>query len=74
MRPDGTVGLGIYGQVHVAGMTLVEIRQAVESHLSQYLAEPIVSVDVVAYNSKVYYIVMDGGGYGEQMVRVAVHG
>ena len=74
VRPDGTVGLGIYGQVHVAGMTLVEIRQAVESHLSQYLAEPIVSVDVVAYNSKVYYIVMDGGGYGEQIVRLPCTG
>lgn len=74
VRPDGTVGLGIYGQVHVAGMTLLEIRQAVESHLSQYLAEPMVSVDVVAYNSKVYYIVMDGGGYGEQIVRLPCTG
>jgi polysaccharide biosynthesis/export protein len=74
VRPDGTVGLGIYGQVHVAGMTLLEIRQAIESHLAEYLEQPIVSVDVVAYNSKVYYIVMDGGGYGEQIVRLPCTG
>jgi polysaccharide biosynthesis/export protein len=74
VRPDGTVGLGIYGQVHVAGMTLLEIRQAIEGYLSQYLAQPIVSVDVVAYNSKVYYIVMDGGGYGQQIVRLPCTG
>jgi len=48
VRPDGTVGLGIYGQVHVAGMTLVEIRQSLEMHLSQFLVEPVVSVDVLA--------------------------
>jgi polysaccharide export outer membrane protein len=74
VRPDGTVGLGIYGQVHVAGMTLSEIRQTLEMHLSQFLVEPVVSVDVLAYNSKVYYIVMDGGGYGEQIVRLPCTG
>jgi polysaccharide export outer membrane protein len=74
VRPDGTVGLGIYGDVHVAGMTLAEIRQAIESHLAIYLNEPIVSVDVLSYNSKVYYIVLDGGGYGEQIVRLPCTG
>lgn len=27
-------------------------------------------VDVLAYNSKVYYIITDGGGYGEQVYRI----
>jgi polysaccharide biosynthesis/export protein len=74
VRPDGTVGLGIYGDVLVVGMTLAEVRQAIEQHLSQFLTEPQVSVDVLAYNSKVYYIVMDGGGYGEQIVRLPCTG
>jgi polysaccharide export outer membrane protein len=74
VRPDGTVGLGIYGDVLVAGMTLAEVRQALELHLSQFLNEPKVSVDVLAYNSKVIYIVMDGGGYGEQIVRLPCTG
>jgi protein involved in polysaccharide export with SLBB domain len=74
VRPDGTVGLGIYGEVYVAGLTLPELRQAVEMHLSQYLNNPVVSVDVMAYNSKVYYIIADGGGYGQQIVRLPCTG
>jgi polysaccharide biosynthesis/export protein len=74
VRPDGTVGLGIYGDVQVAGMTLAEVRQAVERHLSTYLNRPLVNVDVLAYNSKVYYIVIDGGGNGEQIVRLPCTG
>jgi polysaccharide biosynthesis/export protein len=74
VRPDGTIALGIYGAVHVAGMTLDQVRQAVELHLSQFLNNPWVSVDVLAYNSKVYYIVLDGGGNGEQVVRLPCTG
>jgi polysaccharide export outer membrane protein len=67
VRPDGTVGLGIYGGVYVQGLTLDEAKAAIEAHLAQYLLKPEVSVDVAAYNSKSYYIVTDGGGYGEQV-------
>lgn len=74
VRPDGTVALGIYGQVFVAGLTLSEVKQAVEAHLSQYMHDPEVNVDVLAYNSKVVYVVMDGGGYGEQVIRLPCTG
>jgi polysaccharide export outer membrane protein len=74
VRPDGTVGLGIYGDVHVAGMTLAEIRMFLGQYLSQFLHDPLVSVDVLAYNSRVYYLIMDGGGYGEQIVRLPCTG
>jgi polysaccharide biosynthesis/export protein len=74
VRPDGTVSLGIYGEVEVAGKTLGEIRQTLEWHLSQYFENPQLSVDVLAYNSKVFYIVMDGGGYGQQVLRLPCTG
>ena len=74
VRPDGTISLGVYGAVYVAGMTLDEVKYAVESHLSAYLQSPEVSVDVLAYNSKVVYVVTDGGGYGERVVRLPVTG
>ncbi|MBI1314169.1 hypothetical protein GC176_22980 [bacterium] len=74
VRPDGTVALGVYGSVYVAGLTLGEARQAIERHLSQHLYSPEVSLDVLAYNSKVYYIVTDGGGAGEQVFRFPVTG
>jgi polysaccharide export outer membrane protein len=74
IRPDGTVGLGVYGSVHVAGMTIDEARQAIENHLSQFVLNPEVSVDVFSYNSKYYYVVTDGAGAGEQVFRLVATG
>ncbi len=72
--PDGTVNLGIYGAVIVSGMTLRQARSAIEQHLAQFLQEPEVSVDVAAYNSKVYYVVTQGAGEGDQIIRVPITG
>lgn len=72
--PDGTVNLGSYGSVYVVGMTLEEVRDAIEEHLSEFLESPEVSVDVFAYNSKVYYIVTQGAGQGDGVTRVPVTG
>jgi polysaccharide export outer membrane protein len=74
VRPDGRVSLGIYGEVYVAGMSLGEVKQLVERHLSEYVADPKVSVDVLAYNSKNYYIITDGGGRGDSVSRFPVTG
>lgn len=71
---DGTIRLGVYGSVRVTGMTLDEAKHAIESHLSKFLVRPEVSVDVFSYNSKVYYVVTDGGGNGEQVLRFPLTG
>ena len=70
IRPDGTVGLGGYGSVYVAGLSLAQVKQAIEAHLSKYLYRPEVSVDVFAYNSKFYYVITDFAGSGEQVQRL----
>ena len=67
VRIDGTVGLGIYGGVRVAGMTLAEAKLAIEQHLKPHMHNPQVSVDVLGYNSKSYYVIADGGGAGNQV-------
>jgi polysaccharide export outer membrane protein len=72
--PDGSVRLGVYGSVRVAGMTLQQAREALEAHLSQFLQNPEISVDVAGYNSKVYYVVFDGGGNGQQLLRLPITG
>ncbi len=72
--PDGTINLRQYGQVSVAGMSMPEIKVALQRHLSQFLDSPDVSVDVVAYNSKVYYIITEGAGVGDNVVRVPITG
>jgi len=70
IRPDGTVGLGSYGAVYVAGMTLAQAKMAIEAHLSRYLYRPEVSVDIYAFNSKFYYVITDMAGAGEQVARL----
>ncbi len=72
--PDGTVTLGAYGSVQVVGMTIAEAKQAIEGHLSQFLDSPEVSVDVFAYNSKVYYVSTQGAGLGDRVYRFPVTG
>jgi protein involved in polysaccharide export with SLBB domain len=76
VRPDGTVSLGIYGQAYVAGLTLEQAKFAIVSKLSERLNVTMnnVNVDVLAYNSKVYYIVTDNAAAGMQVYRVALKG
>jgi len=72
--PDGSVNLRRYGLVNVAGKTVGEAKVAMQKHLSQYFDSPNVSVNVVSYNSKVYYIVTEGANLGDNVVRVPITG
>lgn len=74
VAPDGRVNLGTYGRVFVAGMTLAETRAAIEKHLAEFLVNPEVSVDVFAYNSKVYYIVVEEVQGNGQILRFPITG
>lgn len=74
VAPDGTVNLGTYGSVYVAGMTVEEAAAAINEHLSQTLDNPQVSLSVFAYNSKVYYVVTEGAGLGDTLARFPVTG
>ena len=72
--PDGRVNLGTYGAAFVAGMTIEEARTAIEAQLANKLEAPEVFVDVLAYNSKLYYVVTQGGGFGDNVVRLPITG
>ena len=74
IAPDGTINLRQYGLLHVAGKTVTEIRADLQKHLSQYFDSPEASVDVIAYNSKVYYVITEGAGLGDNVRRVPVTG
>lgn len=69
IKSDGTIRLGTYGDVHVAGQTLPQIKAAIETHLAKFLFRPAVSVDVKTSRSKFYYVIADHGGAGEIVVR-----
>jgi polysaccharide export outer membrane protein len=77
VNPDGTVHLGTYGQVRVAGLTLDAARQAVFEQIKRRddTADlKRVNVDILAYNSKKYYVITDGAGAGEQVYTFPVTG
>jgi protein involved in polysaccharide export with SLBB domain len=74
VRPDGTIGLGSYGGVNVSGLTISQAKGMIESYLGQFLLNPKISLDVAAFNSKVYYLITDGAGNGEQVIRFPVTG
>jgi polysaccharide export outer membrane protein len=71
---DGTIHLGIYGNIRVVGMTVAQAQAAIEKHLSQFLEDPQVAVDVAAYNSKVYYVILQGAGQGDEINRFPITG
>ncbi|MGL6074186.1 MAG: polysaccharide biosynthesis/export family protein [Fimbriiglobus sp.] len=83
VRPDGTVFLGVYGDVQVAGYTLKQSAQAIRDHLASKVSPEtdgikpeslLVVLDVTQYNSKKYYVFLDGGGAGEQVQSLPITG
>jgi polysaccharide export outer membrane protein len=74
VAPDGTVTLGIYGAVYITGMTLAEAKLEVERHLSQFLEDPEVSIDIFSYNSKTFYVITQGAGNGDIVTQLPVTG
>ena len=65
VRFDGTVGLGAYGSVAVSGLSVQQARAVVAKHLAPYAKENValeVRIEVIAYNSKPYYVIV-----GEQV-------
>lgn len=74
VAPDGTVNLGVYGRVQVTGLTIEETRVRINEQLSQHLQAPNATVDVYAFNSKNYYIILQGAGMGDQVMQFPVTG
>ena len=83
VRPDGSVFLGVYGSVPVAGLTLKQAAIAIRASLAAQIYPDekgvkldalLVVVDVTQYNSKSYFVIVDGGGAGERVTRWPITG
>jgi polysaccharide export outer membrane protein len=78
VQMDGTIDLGIYGSVSVAGLTTDQARERVRAFLLQLTDRKPdqlqVRVSVLAFNSKQYYVITDGAGYGEQVAAFPITG
>ena len=75
---DGTIDLGIYGSVQVAGLTTDQARERVREFLLKLTNRTPdqlqVRVSVLAFNSKQYYVITDGAGYGERIAAFPITG
>ena len=56
VQPDGKITLRLLGSVKLVGMTAKEIAAKLEVLLSRYYVDPKVSVRIVGYASKKYYV------------------
>jgi len=83
VRPDGTIYLGVYGKVHVAGYTMSQAAAAIRETLAKQAFEEssglntdylLVVLDVTQYNSKKVYVILDNGGAGEQVIPLTISG
>ncbi len=83
VRPDGSIFLGVYGSVPVAGLTLKQAAVAIRASLAAQiypdekgvkLEALLVVVDVTQYNSKSYFVIVDGAGAGERVTRWPITG
>ena len=72
--PDGTINLGTYGRVYVNGKTVAQVQEAIEERLSEKLEDPEVAVDVFSYNSKSYYLILEGFERGDAIRRTPITG
>lgn len=52
VRSDGTLFYPYVGSIKVGGMTIEEVRQAIETKLAHYVEKPQVDVSIVGYNSQ----------------------
>ncbi len=68
--PDGTINLRKYGLIPISGKTVAEAKAGIEERLKKFLDSPEVSVDVLAYNSKVYFMITQGAGLGDSVRRL----
>jgi len=56
VRPDGGLSFPLAGEIEAAGHTVEDIRRAIQSHLSKYIPDPVVTVAVKAANGSRIFV------------------
>ncbi len=57
VRPDGGLSFPLAGDIEAAGHTVDEIRKALQSRLTKYIPDPVVTVAVKAVNGSRIFVV-----------------
>jgi polysaccharide export outer membrane protein len=56
VRPDGKISLPLLNDVEAAGLTPAQLTENITQQLKRYIAEPRVTVTVVAMNSQRFFV------------------
>jgi polysaccharide export outer membrane protein len=56
IRPDGKISIPLSGELQAAGMTPGQLASTITNKLSQYLKDPVVSVNVVKFRTTRVYV------------------
>jgi polysaccharide export outer membrane protein len=57
IAPDGKFTFPLAGQIQAAGKTVTEVRQELETKLSKYIPEPVVTVGITEVGGNVAYVI-----------------
>ncbi|MFH1354833.1 MAG: polysaccharide biosynthesis/export family protein [Candidatus Omnitrophota bacterium] len=66
---DGKLQYKFVGDMDVSGLTKVELEDKIKEALSVYLKSPIVTVTIMEYKSKVFYVLGEVGAPGKYFMR-----
>lgn len=71
--PDGTIRLGEFGQIDVAGKTIPEVEDLLKSVVADSIHSPYVFAKVETFNSKFYYVIVNRPA-GDSVLRIPIRG
>ena len=57
VRPDGRFSFPLAGEIQASGMTPSQVRQEIESKISKYIPDPVVTVMVTKVSSYKIYVI-----------------
>ncbi|GEM_PF-2126572 len=66
---DGRIQYNYLGDIPIGGLTKYEVQQVLEKMLDRYIRVPSVTVMIVAYNSKVVYVIGEVARPGKFIMR-----
>lgn len=65
VRPDGMISMSLVGDLQAAGLTPMQLGTAIAARLKHYVNDPLVTVTVLAVNSKKVFLLGEIGKPGE---------
>ncbi len=65
VRSDGRISINLLGDVQAQGRTLMELREEIQTKLSEYIESPVVTVTLKNPTSQKYYVIGEVKSPGE---------